>query len=165
MRGVPFSPVSRPKIALLGCGGRGRGVMGDFLKAGVDVVAVYDVSAEPAERAAKQVEDAGQPRPAVVVGDDPAPIFDVSLDLAIVASPWDAHVPLAVAAMEAGVHAAVEVPAATTLEGCWALVHASERTRKHCVLLENCCYGSEELMMLNLARAGKFGTLTHGEAA
>lgn len=165
MRGVALSSVDRPRIALLGCGGRGRGVMGDFLKAGVDVVAVYDVSSEAAEKAAKQVEDAGQPRPATVVGDDPNPVFDHSLDLAIVASPWDSHVALAVAAMEAGVHAAVEVPAATTLDDCWKLVHTSEKTRKHCIQLENCCYGSEELMMLNLARAGKLGTLTHGEAA
>ena len=165
MRGVALPVVSKPRVALFGCGGRGRGVMGDFLKAGAEVVAVFDVSEEAANRAAKQVEDFGQPKPEVFVGDDPSPVFLVGLDLAVVASPWSSHVPLAVAAMEAGVHTAVEVPAATTLEDCWKLVLTSETTRRHCILLENCCYGNEELMMLSMARAGLFGTLTHGEAA
>ena len=67
--------------------------------------------------------------------------------------------------MEAGKHAFVEVPAASTLDECWRLVDASERTRRHCVMLENCCYGENELMVLGMVRAGLFGELTHAEAA
>ncbi len=165
MRGVPFAPRESVRAALLGCGGRGRWMMGELLTAGAQITVVYDISAEAAAKAADAVESKGQPRPRVIVGDDFAPVFAEPLDLALIASPWEWHVPHAVAAMEAGVHAAVEVPAAVTVAECWQLVKTSEKTRKHCVLLENCCYGYEELMMLNMARAGLFGTITHGEAA
>jgi hypothetical protein len=67
--------------------------------------------------------------------------------------------------MQAGKHAATEVPAAYTVEDCWALVDTSERTRRHCVLMENCCYGYNELLVLEMVRAGRFGTLKHAGAA
>jgi hypothetical protein len=67
--------------------------------------------------------------------------------------------------MEHGKHAATEVPAAYTLDDCWALVNASERSRRHCIMMENCCYGYNELLVLNLVRAGLFGALKHGGAA
>jgi predicted dehydrogenase len=165
MRGVAFEPRQTVRAALLGCGGRGRWMMHELQAAGGKIVAVYDVHQEAASKAADEIEQKGHPRPRVVVGDDPGAVFSESLDLALIASPWDWHVPHAVAAMEAGAHAAVEVPAAVTLAECWKLVETSERTRKHCVILENCCYGYEELMMWNMARAGQFGTITHGEAA
>jgi predicted dehydrogenase len=87
------------------------------------------------------------------------------LDVVYIPTPWRWHVPMAVAAMEAGKHVFVEVPAASTLEDCWKLVETSERTRRHCVMLENCCYGENELMVLGMVRAGLFGELTHAEAA
>jgi predicted dehydrogenase len=72
---------------------------------------------------------------------------------------------MAVYAMTQGKHVGLEVPAATTLADCWKLVDTSEKTRRHCMILENCCYGYNELLALNMARAGVFGELTHGEAA
>jgi predicted dehydrogenase len=72
---------------------------------------------------------------------------------------------MAVAAMKAGKHVGVEVPAARTLDECWQLVNTSEATRRHCIQLENCCYGYNELMVLNMVRAGLFGELTHGAGA
>ena len=73
------------------------------------------------------------------------------------------HTPMAVYAMEQGKHVAIEVPAAVTLEECWQLVETSERTRKHCMMLENCCYDFFELLTLNMARQGFFGEVVHGE--
>ena len=87
------------------------------------------------------------------------------LDIVYIATPWDTHTPYAVAAMQAGKHAAVEVPAATTLEECWQLVETSERTQRHCVMLENCCYGYWEMLVKRMAHAGLLGTLTHAECA
>jgi predicted dehydrogenase len=87
------------------------------------------------------------------------------VDLAIIATPWDWHVPMAVFAMQHGKHAAVEVPAATTVTDCWKLVDTSEQTRRHCMMLENCCYGYSEMLVLNMVRQGVFGTLIHGEGA
>src|SRR5699024_10677454 len=82
-----------------------------------------------------------------------------------IATPWDKHTPMAVYAMEHGKHACTEVPAAVSLDECWQLVETSERTKKHCMMMENCCYGFFELLTLNLARQGYFGELINGEGA
>jgi hypothetical protein len=72
---------------------------------------------------------------------------------------------MALSAMKSGKHAAVEVPACTTLQEAWDMVDTSEATRKHCIILENCCYGSNEMMVLGMVRDGLFGEITHGEGA
>ena len=87
------------------------------------------------------------------------------LDLVISATPWDWHAEMAVAAMKHGKHAAVEVPAVTTIEDCWRLVDTSEETRRHCIMLENCCYGANETTVLRMTHAGLFGDLLYGEGA
>ena len=71
--------------------------------------------------------------------------------------------PVCVAAMKAGKHAATEVPAAVTLEECWQLVETAEKYRKHCVMMENCCYDRAEMMVLHMVRRGVFGEVLHGE--
>jgi hypothetical protein len=87
------------------------------------------------------------------------------IDLVVIATPWNWHVPMAVAGMKQGRHVAIEVPAARTLGECWDMVNTSEATQRHCIQLENCCYGYNEMMVLNMVRAGLFGELTHGGAA
>jgi predicted dehydrogenase len=67
--------------------------------------------------------------------------------------------------MKNGKHVGSEVPVAMTVKECWDIVDASERSRKHCMIMENCCYGYNELLVLNLVRKGLLGTLNHGEAA
>jgi predicted dehydrogenase len=59
----------------------------------------------------------------------------------------------------------VEVPAAISIEGAWSLVNTAEKTQQHCMMLENVCYGEEELWVLNMVKDGTFGKLTYGEAA
>jgi len=66
-------------------------------------------------------------------------------------------------AMKNGKHAFVEVPSALTIEDCWKLVETAEETKRHCLQLENCIYGEEELLALNLCRLGLLGDLIHGE--
>ncbi len=87
------------------------------------------------------------------------------IDVVYVCTQWDLHAPVACYAMESGKHAAVEVPAARTIEECWQLVETSERTRRHCRMLENCCYDFFELLTLNMARQGFFGDIVHCEGA
>src|SRR5690606_198246 len=87
------------------------------------------------------------------------------VDLIYIATPWDLHVPMALYAMEQGKHVAIEVPAAVTLDECWQMVETSERTKKHCMMLENCCYDFFELLTLNMARQGYFGEIVHTEGA
>ena len=85
------------------------------------------------------------------------------IDLVYIATPWNLHATIAVYAMEHGKHVAVEVPSARTLDECWQMVEASEKNRRHCVILENCCYDYFELLTLNMARQGFFGEIVHCE--
>ncbi|MBR1870732.1 MAG: Gfo/Idh/MocA family oxidoreductase [Kiritimatiellae bacterium] len=87
------------------------------------------------------------------------------LDLVYIATDWAHHVPVALEAMECGKAAAIEVPAALTLEDCWRLVETSEKTGLPCVQLENCIYGETEMLAQNLAEHGLFGNLVHAESA
>jgi hypothetical protein len=167
--GMPFEARETVRMALIGCGGRGTGVMRDFLAVdGVQVTAVCDVVKEHALRAQANVERAGQTPPAIYANgetDYENLLRRDDVDFAYIATPWDWHVPQALAAMKNGKHALIEVPAATTVEDCWKMVDTSETTRRHCIMLENCCYGYTELMVLNMIRDGLFGDLLYGEAA
>jgi len=168
MIGVPFEAHERVRLGIIGVGGRGTSLLRDLLAVdGVDVKAICDLVPEKVEHAQKMVTDAGQAKPAAFTkGDhDFTNLNQLDLDIVYIATPWDWHVPMAVDTMKNGKHVAVEVPAATTLQECWKLVNTSETTRKHCVILENCCYGESEMMVLEMVRDGAFGEISHGEAA
>ncbi len=133
-----------------------------------EVVAVCDVFDDRAKNAANECEKAGAKAPAIYSGTEhiwEKMVERDDLDVVYIATPWSWHVPMALGAMEHGKHAFVEVAAAVTVDDCWKLVDTSERTRRHCVLLENCCYGENEMFVLNMAREGVFGDLTHAECA
>lgn len=164
---MPFEPVN-PRLGLIGTGGRGTSLLENFLAADVRVNALCDIVADKAHKAQSMVEQTGQKAPALYTEGDHA--FEQlaardDLDLVVIATPWQWHVPMALAVMKQGKHAVTEVPAATTLEDCWKLVDESERTRRHCIMIENCCYGENETLILNMVRAGLFGDLLYGEAA
>lgn len=162
-------PLERVRVACIGTGGRGSNLMHDV--EGLDfaeIVAVCDLRQERAERVASRIEKNKGKRPVVFGGTE-----DVweklcerdDIDVIYIATPWEWHVPMALRAMERGKHAFIEVSAAVTVDQCWQLVDTSERTQRHCVMLENCCYGENELFVLNMAREGVFGELTHAECA
>lgn len=166
--GMEFTPVKDPRIGIIGTGGRGTSLLGNLLAADVKIAALCDVVKEKAEHAQSMVMKAGQGSPELYINGDHA--FESlvgrdDLDLVIIATPWNWHVEMAVAAMTHGKHAAVEVPAATSIEDCWKLVDISERTRRHCMMLENCCYGYNETLILRMVHAGRFGDLLYGEGA
>jgi hypothetical protein len=168
MMGIPFEATTRVRLGIIGVGGRGTSLLEDLLAVeNVEVKAICDLVPEKVARAQKAVTSAGQPEPAAFTkGEkDFANLTKLDLDIVYIATPWEWHVPMAVSAMKNGKHAAVEVPACRTLQEGWELVDTSEATRKHCVILENCCYGSTEMMVLAMVRDGVFGELTHGEAA
>jgi hypothetical protein len=133
-----------------------------------DVVAVCDLRPERALDAAARCERQRGHRPEVYSGTETVweKLVDRDdLDVVYIATPWAWHVPMSVRVMERGKHAFLEVAAALTVAECWQLVNTSERTQRHCVLLENCCYGENELLVLNLVRSGVFGEVTHAECA
>ena len=159
------------RIGLIGAGSRGTGLLRRLIRIeGVAINAVSDASAENTAGAAEVCREAGLPRPDALDGEGNESAYlelcDRSdVDLVLIATPWEWHTPMAVAAMERGCHVVVEVPAAVTAEECWQLVETAERTRRHCMMLENVCYGRSELMVLNMVRQGLLGELLHGEAA
>ena len=167
MMEVPFEK-REPRIAMIGVGGRGTSLLGNLLAADAQVVAICDVVEEKADHAAAMVVAAGQKKPALytkgphhyeelVASDD--------VDLVLAATPWSWHAPMALAAMKHGKDVAIEVPGVTTMEDCWKIVQTSEETRKHCMMLENCCYGYNETLILRMIHAGEFGDILYGEGA
>ncbi len=162
------APVPVVRVGFVGVGGMGSVHVQNFLNMdGVVVKAICDVREDKVARARKWVEEAGQPSP---VGYSRGPrdfermCAEEDLDLILTATPWEWHVPVCVAAMKNGKHAATEVPAAVTLDECWQLVETAEKTGRHCVMMENCCYDQLELRTLNMVRRGLLGEVLHAEA-
>ncbi|MGB1308758.1 MAG: Gfo/Idh/MocA family protein [Oceanihabitans sp.] len=87
------------------------------------------------------------------------------IDLVLIATPWKYHAEMSIYGMENGKHVACEQPMALTLEDCWKLVEVAERTQKHCMYMENCCFNGEELWVLNMINEGVFGDINHAEGA
>lgn len=167
MINVPFEK-SAPRIGMIGTGGRGTSLLGNLLGADAKVLAICDIVREKAEHAQSLVTKAGQSSPELYTDGEHAfekLVARDDLDLVIIATPWNWHVDMAVAAMKHGKHTCTEVPAATSIEDCWRLVDTSEQTRRHCMMLENCCYGATETTVLRMVHAGLFGDLLYGEGA
>jgi hypothetical protein len=167
---VPFEKRETVRIAIVGTGLRGRSLLNEWL--GVDnvrITALCDIVPEKVEQSRQMMKRAGHDyEPAVFTSGDLAYeqlVRRDDIDLVYTATPWEWHVPICLAAMNAGKHAATEVPAAHTIEDCWKLVDASERTRRHCMMLENCNYGYNELLVLQMVRGGLFGDIKAGGAA
>ena len=154
---------------IIGLGERGGPTLRQMLVLeGARVTALCDNYRPALDAGLAVVEKAGAPRPADFGDGDEdfrRLIERNDVDAVMICTPWRLHVPMAVAAMRAGKHAFVEVPAAVTLDECWELVDTAEATQRHCMMMENCCYGRDELMLLRMCREGIFGELLHGEGA
>ncbi len=168
--GLPkIKPIDTVRVGFVGIGNQGSGHVRNLLRIdGVELVALCDIVEQKVARAQRWAVEAGKPKPKGYTRgeyDFKRMCEEEDLDLVMTATPWKWHVPVCVAAMENGSHAATEVPAAVTIEECWQLVETAEKYKKHCVMLENCCYMGPELMILNMVRKGLFGELLHGEGA
>jgi predicted dehydrogenase len=168
MSGYAAPKLDTVRIGFIGLGQRGPGAVERMNKIeGVDIKALCDIRPEKAS-AAKKLLDNTSHNPQLYSGgqDEWKKLCErPDIDLVYIATPWDLHTPMAVHAMNSGKHVCLEVPAATTVEECWQLVETSENTKKHCIILENCCYDFFELLTLNLARQGYFGEIIHAEGA
>ena len=169
MIGKPFERKEKVRFGIIGSGERGTSMIHDFLGIeNLEIVAICDNVKANAEEGRSMVEKAGRKAPTLYTEGDFA--FKElckreDLDFIYIATPWEWHAPMAIEAMENGYHVGVEVPMATTIPDLWKVVETSERTGRHCLMLENCCFNYTELLVLNMVRDGVFGSLTHGEAA
>ena len=162
-------PMETVRVGFIGLGMRGPDAVERFSQIeGTDIKGLCDVEAERVEECQKLLEKLGRPRAAGYSGSTEAykAMCDRDdIDLVYIATDWVHHVPLAVYAMEHGKHVAVEVPAAMTLDEIWLLINTSERTRKHCMMLENCVYDFFEIAVLHMAQQGLFGEVLHVEGS
>ena len=167
--GFTTPPLERVRIAFVGVGLQGGSHVRNFLRIeGVDIKAICDIDEARAKEVAGWVAEEGRPTPALYTNSELAwrRINERDdIDLVFNSTPWRWHVPVCVEAMQSGKHTAVEVPAAYTIEDCWRLVETAERTERHCVMMENCCYDRREMMILRMVREGALGELLHAEAA
>ena len=168
MCGYAAPKIDTVRIAVIGLGQRGSDAVERLSYIdGVEIVALCDKYADRVEAAQKTLEKMKRPRAKAYSGEEgwKAVCESNDVDLVYTPTPWYLHSPIALRAMNNGKHAAVEVPASVNMDEAWALVETSEKTKKHCMMLENCCYDFFELLTLNMARNGMFGELVHAEGA
>lgn len=161
-------PIPTVRIGFVGLGKRGMVTLQRYLMIeGIDIVALCDVNSSHLTEAQAMLTADKRYSPT---------LYDAAngwrtmcertdVDLVYICTDWLTHTPMACYAMEHSKHVAVEVPAATTVEECWQLVDTAERTRRHCFMLENCCYDTFHQGVLAMERKGLFGELTHAEGA
>ena len=154
------------RVGFIGVGGRGSGHVHDSITVGgIEVVAICDISQAAIENTQNIVVKSGMKTPKVYTGNDHSyeeMLKNESLDAVIIATPWEWHVPMAVASMKAGVpYTGLEVSAANTIEECWDLVNAHEQTGNQVMILENVCYRRDVMAILNMVRTNLFGELIH----
>lgn len=155
--------MKKTNFAIIGLGGRGQGMLGEFLDVpGVRVVAVCDKYADRAEAGVRIVREK--------TGETPDMYLDYKellqrddVSAVLIMTTWITHARIAVDAMRAGKHAAIEVGGAASIEECWQMVRTSEDTGKYCMLLENCCYDRNEMALFNMVKQGLFGEIVHLE--
>lgn len=156
------------RVAFVGLGMRGPGAVERWTHIpGVEIVALCDYERKRAEACQGYLKKAGLKPASIYSGENgyKEVCKRADIDLVYVATDWDHHFPVAKCALENGKHTAIEVPSAMNLEQCWELINLSEKTRKHCMILENCCYDWFEMNTLNMAQHGVFGEVVRAQGA
>ena len=167
--GLTVPPIDTVRIGIVGIGARGSGAVVRLAQVpGCRIVALCDLRPEAVQAGLDRLDRMAYPAPAAYSGQETSYeelCAREDVDLVYICTDWLHHVPVALCALENGKNAAIEVPAATSMNDIWALIDASERTRKHVIMLENCCYDFFELTALNMARQGVFGEVVHAEGS
>ena len=160
------------RIAVIGVGARGSGHINQFAAIeGTEIVAIADLYEDLVDKSVRsclQIDGKRHQNISRYFGDEnmwKKMLVDVKPDAVIIATNWNNHAKMSIESMGNGAHAFVEVPIAVTINEMWEIVNTSERTQKHCMMMENVNYGRDELLYLNLCRKGIIGDLLHAEAA
>lgn len=161
-------PIPVVRIGFIGLGMRGKGAVTRMMAIeDVEIVAICDLEQKNLDIVQENITSKERPKAAEYTGDNGwKELCDrEDIDLLYICTDWYSHVAIATHGMEKGKHVAIEVPAAITIDECWQLVNSAEKTRRHCMMLENCCYDKFELATLNMAQQGVFGEVVHVEGA
>lgn len=126
----------------------------------IEIVGVCDTYRDRAQNAADKVEQVKGNKP-FITQDYKELIASSEVEAVIVSSAWTGHIEIIIECMKAGKPVGTEVGGAYSIEECWQLIRAYEETGVPCMLLENCCYGREEMMAMNMVKQGIFGEIVH----
>ncbi|MEI7435799.1 MAG: Gfo/Idh/MocA family oxidoreductase [bacterium] len=149
------------KLGLIGLGARAETLLVSLFAArDINVTAVCDLSSKAADKI-KGIFARNGRKPPDAYTDYRDLLQRDDVEAVMISTSWNSHLPIATAALKAGKYAAFEVGGASSTDELWELVRASEQTGTPCMMLENCCYGRNELMVLNMVRQGLFGELIH----
>ena len=167
--GLKAEPIETVRIGVVGLGMRGGSAVDRlFYVPDSKVTAVCDIEQDRVDKALARLQSKGVMDVHAFGGEAESwrgLCESPDVDLVYICTDWKTHTPIALYAMECGKHVAIEVPAATTLDEIWALINMSEKTRRHCMMLENCVYDFFEMSTLAMAQAGVFGEVIHVEGA
>ena len=169
MLGYAAPPLKKVRVGVVGLGSRGlRAPNRLSLIPGVEVTAICDLRPERVDMVKKWFAENKKPLPKAFTGDESCwkrmCEWD-GIDVVYNVLPWKLHACVGVYAMKQGKHAFIEVPSAMYLDECWELVETSEATRRHCMQLENACYGEIALLEQRLCRQGALGEIVHAEGS
>lgn len=158
------APIPIVRVGFIGLGARGLATLRRYMRLERFIIrAICDISEHQIEIARHIIGHAVNE----YVGNDSwrDMIMRDDIDLIVISTDWSSHATLSIAAMRAGKHVVVEVPAATTIEECWAIVETVEETHRHCFMAENCCFDPFHLTTLSILRSGILGRPLHAEGA
>ena len=156
------------RVGCVGLGARGSGAVHRISQIpGVEVAAICDIRPEAVAAQQKWLSTNKKPAAKEFIGAEAWKALCQwdGIDVVYNTTPWNLHAPIGLEAMRCGKHVFIEVPAAMYIDECWALVETSEKTKRHCMQLENCCYGEIEMLAFNICHLGLLGELKHGEGA
>ncbi len=150
------------KVGYIGLGRRGQCVLQyNVMKMpDVEIKTICDFYEPSIEKTLEIFKENGLPMPKTTT--DVNDIFnDPEIDAVFIMTYWDNRANLAVQSMKSGKYTAIEVGCAFDLSECYKLVDTYEKTGTPLMMLENCCYGRREMMVLNVVKQGLFGELVH----
>ena len=156
---LAIEPIPVVQVAIVGLGMRGTGAVQRMINIeGVEIVALCDMLEERTKGANDTLVKHGFPKATEFFGENAWKEVCAlkNVDLVYIVTDWKNHANIAIQAMKEGKNAAVEVPGALTMKEIWDIIDTSEKTRKHCMMLENCVYDFFELTNLNMAPQGVF---------
>lgn len=168
MSGYRAPKLDKVRVAIVGLGNRGSGAVDRYTYIeGAEIVALCDRHEDRVTKYQNLVSEKGLTKPKGYSGETgwETMLKEEKIDLLYICTPWDFHTVMAIGGMKAGAHVACEVPIGLSVKDCWEVVKVSEATKKHCMMLENCCYDFFEMLTLKMAREGVFGEIIHAEGA
>lgn len=134
----------RLKMGLIGCGGMSGAHMNGYRELWskgfkhFDIVATCDIDVNRAtERANQAHEFQGGAKPSIYTDVNEMLAKHSALDCVDICALHSAHHPLAVSALEAGVHVIIEKPLGITMRACKCILDAAEQNGKILSVAEN----------------------------